>query len=58
MNVYKPANGESVTIRTKPKVEISVPVDIIERSLSLDPTPSKRFCPFHAVLTLDAEVNP
>lgn len=55
IEVFKPANGESIDIWTEPKVELNVPMDVVERSLSLDPTPSKRFCPFHAVLTLDAE---
>ena len=51
-----PANGETVVIPGDTKLEIEVPIEVIERSISLDPTPSKRHCPFSAALIVTKEV--
>lgn len=51
--VYKPANGESIIISTPLDVHLDVPLSLIERSIRLDPTPSKRFCPFRACIVMD-----
>uniref|UniRef100_A0A914V6H5 Integrator complex subunit 11 n=1 Tax=Plectus sambesii TaxID=2011161 RepID=A0A914V6H5_9BILA len=51
--VFKPANGETVVVPTRLDVRLDVPVSIIEHSLSLDPSPSKRSCPFRAAVRMD-----
>lgn len=57
VKVFKPANGETVTIPTELCMYLNVPVHIIEKSLSLDPSPSKRFCPFRAYVVMDKQTN-
>ncbi|VDK73433.1 unnamed protein product [Litomosoides sigmodontis] len=57
LKVFKPANGETVIIETPLNVCLNIPVQIIDRSISLDPTPSKRFCPFRAFLAMDKQTN-
>ncbi|VDO17494.1 unnamed protein product [Brugia timori] len=36
---------------------MNIPVQILDRCISLDPTPSKRFCPFRAFLTMDKQTS-
>lgn len=69
--VHMPANGETVVIPAQPKLDIRVPLEVhinskdasiynffqkIDRSLSLDPNPSKAECPFVAEFAFDMEV--
>ncbi|CAI4231936.1 unnamed protein product [Auanema sp. JU1783] len=56
--VYMPANGETVSIPPVNSMQIEVPWDIIERSIELDPTPSKKHCPFSACLLVDKQTGP
>ncbi|KAF1765140.1 hypothetical protein GCK72_005092 [Caenorhabditis remanei] len=51
--VHMPANGETVVITAQPKLDIKVPLEKIDRSLSLDPNPSKLECPFVAEIVYD-----
>ena len=44
--VFKPANGETVTIQTRHDLVLEVPEEIILRSISNCPDPSKMDCPF------------
>ncbi|VDO87767.1 unnamed protein product [Haemonchus placei] len=53
--VLMPANGESVTIPGIANLEVDVPQDIVQRCLDLDPTPSKKACPFSACLVMDKQ---
>jgi integrator complex subunit 11 len=53
IKVFKPANGETVTIDSCLEVELEVPEDIISKSLANDPTPLKKFCPFSACVLMD-----
>ncbi|KAK5967804.1 hypothetical protein GCK32_005997 [Trichostrongylus colubriformis] len=53
--VLMPANGESVTIPGITSLEVDVPQDIVQRCLDLDPTPSKKACPFSACLVMDKQ---
>ncbi|CAI2323866.1 unnamed protein product [Caenorhabditis sp. 36 PRJEB53466] len=53
--VHMPANGETVVIEAHPKLDIRVPLEKIDRSLSLDPNPSKAECPFVAEFVFDQE---
>ncbi|GMT37908.1 hypothetical protein PFISCL1PPCAC_29205, partial [Pristionchus fissidentatus] len=55
LRVYKPANGETVSIPASLEMDIEVPAELIHRSISLDPTPAKRACPFRASLLLDKQ---
>ncbi|VDM92832.1 unnamed protein product, partial [Onchocerca ochengi] len=57
LKVFKPANGETVTIETPLNVCLNIPVQILDRCIDLDPTPSKRFCPFRAFLAMDKQTN-
>ncbi|KAL3997799.1 Integrator complex subunit 11 [Acanthocheilonema viteae] len=57
LKVFKPANGETVTIETPLNICLNIPVQIIDRCINLDPTPSKRFCPFRAFLAMDKQTN-
>lgn len=57
LQVFKPANGETVTIETPLTIYLNIPVPIIDRCVALDPTPSKRFCPFRAFLVMDKQVS-
>lgn len=51
-----PANGESVVIPGVATLEVDVPHDIVQRCIELDPTPSKKACPFSACLVMDKQV--
>ncbi|KAE9421527.1 hypothetical protein Angca_004797, partial [Angiostrongylus cantonensis] len=53
--VLMPANGECVVIPGTPSLEVDVPLDIVQRSIELDPTPSKKACPFSACLIMDKQ---
>lgn len=53
VKVFKPANGETVSIPTEPEIWLDVPRELIKRSMAMDPNPSKRRCPFHANLILE-----
>ncbi|PIO61853.1 hypothetical protein TELCIR_16608 [Teladorsagia circumcincta] len=53
--VLMPANGESVSIPGISNLEVDVPQDIVQRCLDLDPTPSKKACPFSACLVMDKQ---
>ncbi|PIO62029.1 metallo-beta-lactamase domain protein, partial [Teladorsagia circumcincta] len=53
--VLMPANGESVSIPGISILEVDVPQDIVQRCLDLDPTPSKKACPFSACLVMDKQ---
>uniref|UniRef100_A0A158PA49 Integrator complex subunit 11 n=1 Tax=Angiostrongylus cantonensis TaxID=6313 RepID=A0A158PA49_ANGCA len=55
--VLMPANGECVVIPGTPSLEVDVPLDIVQRSIELDPTPSKKACPFSACLIMDKQVS-
>lgn len=44
--MFKPANGETVTIQTRHDLVLDVPEEIILRSISNCPDPSKMDCPF------------
>ncbi|VDK25473.1 unnamed protein product [Anisakis simplex] len=57
LRVYKPANGESITIEKDVDGSLTVPSQLIERSIALDPTPSKKFCPFRAYVVMDKQSN-
>lgn len=57
LKVFKPANGETIVVETLLKVHLEVPIHLINQSVALDPSPSKRSCPFHAFLQLDYEAN-
>uniref|UniRef100_A0A183TYC5 Integrator complex subunit 11 n=2 Tax=Toxocara canis TaxID=6265 RepID=A0A183TYC5_TOXCA len=57
VRVYKPANGESITIDKELGAALTVPSQLIERSIALDPTPSKKFCPFRAYAIMDKQSN-
>lgn len=54
--VFKPANGETITIECNADVELEIPEEIIAKSIANDPTPSKRFCPFSACVLMDKQV--
>uniref|UniRef100_A0A8R1DPH3 Integrator complex subunit 11 n=1 Tax=Caenorhabditis japonica TaxID=281687 RepID=A0A8R1DPH3_CAEJA len=53
--VHMPANGETVVISAQPKLDVRVPLEKIDRSLSLDPNPSKSECPFVGNFIYDQE---
>ncbi|CAJ0602295.1 unnamed protein product [Cylicocyclus nassatus] len=53
--VLMPANGESVVIPGIATLEVDVPHDIVQRCIDLDPTPSKKACPFSACLIMDKQ---
>ncbi|VDL69022.1 unnamed protein product [Nippostrongylus brasiliensis] len=53
--VMMPANGESVVIPGVVNLEVDVPQDIVQRCIDLDPTPSKKACPFSACLVMDKQ---
>ncbi len=55
LTVYKPANGETVSVATEPEITLDVPTSLLKKSIQLDPHPSKRKCPFHASLVLQNE---
>ncbi|KJH44442.1 NC domain protein [Dictyocaulus viviparus] len=55
--VLMPANGESVVIPGMVSLEVDVPLDIVQRSIDLDPTPSKKACPFSACLIMDKQIT-
>ncbi|MFH4979065.1 hypothetical protein AB6A40_005774 [Gnathostoma spinigerum] len=57
LKVYKPANGETVVVPTLLDVNLDIPTQLIERSISLDPSPSKRFCPFRACILMDKQTQ-
>ncbi|CAJ0577099.1 unnamed protein product, partial [Mesorhabditis spiculigera] len=57
VRVFCPANGESVSIPTEIGRDISVPADMVSRSIALDPTPGKRSCPFRGCLVIDRQFN-
>uniref|UniRef100_F1KVT5 Integrator complex subunit 11 n=1 Tax=Ascaris suum TaxID=6253 RepID=F1KVT5_ASCSU len=55
LRVYKPANGESICVDTELNATLTVPSQLIDKSISLDPTPSKKFCPFRAYVIMDKQ---
>lgn len=55
--VMMPANGEAVSIPGIANLEVDVPQDIVQRCIELDPTPSKKACPFSACLIMDKQVR-
>ncbi|CAD6195095.1 unnamed protein product [Caenorhabditis auriculariae] len=55
--VHMPANGETIMIEPSPKAFIEVSNQLIERSIALDPTSSKKSCPFTACVVLDKQTN-
>ncbi|KAF8371495.1 hypothetical protein PRIPAC_77924 [Pristionchus pacificus] len=57
LRVYKPANGETVSIPASLEMELEVPNELVEKSIIMDPTPSKRSCPFRATLLLDKQTS-
>ncbi|VDM97005.1 unnamed protein product [Thelazia callipaeda] len=57
LKVFKPANGETVVIETPLSVYLDIPMKILDRCIDLDPTPSKRACPFRAFLVMDKQNN-
>lgn len=48
--VFKPANGETITIPTKADIIVDVSIELVKRCAALDPLPSKRHCPFNGAL--------
>ncbi|KAL3124465.1 hypothetical protein niasHT_007748 [Heterodera trifolii] len=57
LEVFKPANGETVTVNSSARTYISVPEELIAKSIANCPSPAKRSCPFQAFLYLDKESN-
>ncbi|KAI3413813.1 hypothetical protein GPALN_011294 [Globodera pallida] len=57
LEVFKPANGETVTVNSSARMYISVPEELIAHSIADCPSPSKRTCPFQAFLYVDKESN-
>uniref|UniRef100_A0A914CDW6 Integrator complex subunit 11 n=1 Tax=Acrobeloides nanus TaxID=290746 RepID=A0A914CDW6_9BILA len=55
LKVYKPANGETISIDTEPEIFVDIPENLLSKSISLDPTPSKRFCPFQACVVMEKQ---
>ncbi|ULU04333.1 hypothetical protein L3Y34_017244 [Caenorhabditis briggsae] len=53
--VHMPANGETCVIEVEPKMDIRVPLEKINKSIALDPNPSKLECPFVAEIVYDQE---
>lgn len=56
LRVFKPANGETVRIETRLDMRIEVSEEVLERAISLDPSPAKKRCPFEACLIMDKQV--
>jgi hypothetical protein len=56
LNVFKPANGETVSINSRPNVFIQVPEKMLKKSLANCPSPSKKACPLDGFVYLDKEV--
>ncbi|CAJ0930060.1 unnamed protein product, partial [Mesorhabditis belari] len=57
LKVSCPANGETVSVSTEIGKDISVPMEMVARSISLDPTPAKRACPFRGCIIVDRQYN-
>uniref|UniRef100_A0A915DI60 Uncharacterized protein n=1 Tax=Ditylenchus dipsaci TaxID=166011 RepID=A0A915DI60_9BILA len=55
--VFKPANGETITINTNAAVYINVREEIIAKSIANCPSPSKRHCPFNAYVLMNKETK-
>ncbi|CAB3404409.1 unnamed protein product [Caenorhabditis bovis] len=51
--VHMPANGETVTIEVLPTIEMDISQEQVNRTIRLDPKPSKRECPFEGQFVLD-----
>uniref|UniRef100_A0A915P779 Integrator complex subunit 11 n=1 Tax=Meloidogyne floridensis TaxID=298350 RepID=A0A915P779_9BILA len=56
LNVYKPANGETVSISSQPSIYVQVPEPLIRRSLVFIP-PKDETCPIEGFLFLDKQSN-
>nr|CAD2175132.1 unnamed protein product [Meloidogyne enterolobii] len=56
LNVYKPANGETVSISSQPSIYVQVPEPLIRRSLAFIP-PKDETCPIEGFLFLDKQSN-
>jgi len=50
-------NEEAVKTKAPLTVTVDVPVDQINRTISMDPSPAKRHCLFGAAMVIDLEVS-
>ena len=52
-------SGEQKTVKIKMPLTatVNVPVELINRDISLDPSPAKRHCLFSAAMVIDPEVS-
>ncbi|KAL7077440.1 hypothetical protein ACQ4LE_003037 [Meloidogyne hapla] len=57
LNVYKPANGETVSICSQPSIYVQVPEPLVRRSLALIPPKDETACPIEGFLYLDKQSN-
>ncbi|KAI6192415.1 Integrator complex subunit 11 [Aphelenchoides bicaudatus] len=58
LQVYKPANGETVVIETPTKVYVDISQEVYNKSMSsVGPSAPKRFCPITGCLVMNSETG-